>query len=371
MIEDYDERRLRRTPCGAFTERDGPLVRHHLGTHVTIQHADAITGDLKALVARQQSIAAERIEPVEWRIHQHIGAHGLAEHLAEAGFTEDEPAHVMVAERDRTLSTHELPESMHWPDDQEADEVRLATPALQRFWEDEAGDVSWCVREPGGVFWWHDEVGDRFIEFGMTGAHTEFGPLPQIMAPNRTRAQLHLLAEGIGGVRDLLARNGFSELTTIRTFRWAPEGEPRSTRPIRPIGRVEYRDLLERFRQELDAEPEDSITWGSSFSAEKAATDVVRRGLVACAKPGELIFWADPYHFGIAGDLRRVGGPGQPEWDEPVVGNGDYAINAPYDLRFGTFGNHHEDSLCVWGADLLAEVTGELDAVMPRLNRTS
>lgn len=59
----------------------------------------------------------------------------------------------MVAERDRTLSTHELPESMHWPTRQEADEICLATPALRRFWEDEAGDVRWCVREPDGVFW--------------------------------------------------------------------------------------------------------------------------------------------------------------------------------------------------------------------------
>ncbi|MEV6715621.1 DUF2716 domain-containing protein [Lentzea sp. NPDC051208] len=367
MIHDYDERRLRRTPCGAFTERDGPLVRHHHGTHVTIQHADAVTGDLKALVARQASIAAERIEHVEWRIHRHLAAHGLAELLIEAGFTEDEPTHVMFTGRDRALSTHELPESMHWPDKQEADEIRLATPALQRFWEDAAGGVTWCVREPAGVFWWSEEIGDRFIEFGMTGAHAEFGPLPQAMAPNRTRAQLYLLAEGTREVCDLLARNGFSELTAIRTFRWAPEGEPRTTRPIRPIGAVEYRDLLDRFRQKFDVEPEDSVTWGNASSAEEAVTNVVRRGLATRAKPDELICWADPRHIGIAGDLRRVGGIGRPEWDEPVVGNGDQAINAPYDLRFGSFGRHHEDSLCVWGADLLAEVSEQLDALMPRL----
>ncbi|MDX8047908.1 hypothetical protein SK571_00815 [Lentzea sp. BCCO 10_0798] len=96
----------------------------------------------------------------------------------------------------------------------------------------------------------------------MTGAHADFGPLPQVMAPNRTRAQLYLLAEGTGEVRDLLARNGFSELTAIRTFRWAPEAEPRTTRPIRPIGAVEYQDLLDRFQQKFDVEPEDSLCAG-------------------------------------------------------------------------------------------------------------
>ncbi|MFD4643335.1 hypothetical protein ACFWN2_38930 [Lentzea sp. NPDC058436] len=166
---------------------------------------------------------------------------GLAEHLVEAGFSEDEPTYVMVVERDRALSTFELPENMRWPaDEEEADEIRLATPALQRFWEDEGGNVTWCVREPDGVFWWHEAIGDKFIEFGMTDAHREFGPLPPIMAPNRTRARLHLLVEG--------------------------------------------------------------------------------------------------------------------------VGDGDFAVNSPYDLRFGTVGDHHEDSLCVWGDELLAEVSDEPDA---------
>ncbi|MGW6448759.1 DUF2716 domain-containing protein [Lentzea sp. NPDC055074] len=367
MIEAYDERRLSRTPCGATREQDGALVRLHHGTHVTIEHTDAITSDLKALVERQKNIATQRIEPVEWRIHQHLTAHGLAEHLAEAGFTEDEPTHVMIAERDRALSTFALPEGMRWPGTEEADEIRLATPALHRFWEDEAGGVTWCVREPEGVFWWHETVGDRFIEFGMSGAHREFGPLPQVMAPNRMRARLHLLVQATSDVRDLLARNGFSELTTIRTFRWAPQGQPHTARAIQPIGTADYRDLLDRFQRKFETEPADSVTWGDAFSAEAAVTQVVRRGLTACTKPGELIFWADPYHPGNAADLRRVGGPGQPEWDEPVVGDGDLAVNAPFDLRFGSFGQHHENSLCVWGADLLAEVSDELDALLPRL----
>ncbi|WP_434440679.1 DUF2716 domain-containing protein [Lentzea sp. E54] len=115
------------------------------------------------------------------------------------------------------------------------------------------------------------------------------------------------------------------------------------------------------------AEPADSVTWGGAFAAEDAVTAVIRRGLTACTEPGERIFWADPYHFGTAADLHRVGGLGQPVWEEPVVGDGDYAINAPYDLRFGTFGHPWENSLCVWGADLLAEVQDEVDALLPRL----
>ncbi|GGN23375.1 hypothetical protein GCM10011609_76150 [Lentzea pudingi] len=372
MIQDYDERRLSRTPCGATREQDGALTRLHHGTHVTIEHTGAITGDLRALVERQKSIAAQRSEPVEWRIHRHLAAPGLAEHLVEAGFTEDGPTHVMIAERDRALASEELPENVSAVLGEEAlDEARSVTPAAHRVWEDEAGAVTWYAlrhdQQLTGVLWWHGVTSDKFIEFGMTGAHREFGPLPQRVAPAWPSYQRYLLVTATGDVRDLVAGQGFGELTSIRTFHWAPAGEPRAARAIQPIGAAAYRDLLARFQRKFEAEPDDSITWGSAFSARTAVTEVVRRGLTACTKPGELIFWADPYHPGIAADLRRVGGPGQPEWDEPVVGDGDHAVNAPFDLRFGSFGQHDENSLCVWGADLLAEVSGELDALLPRL----
>lgn len=188
----------------------------------------------------------------------------------------------------------------------------------------------------------------------------------------------YLLVNADAAVRDFVAAHGYRELTTIRTFRWAPPGEPHRTRPIRPVGEVERQDLLDRFRQRFDlrthtekfpgiTEPPDSVTWAGQFAREEQLTPVVRRGLAACAEPGELIYFADPYHYGTAAEPRRVGGPGQPEWLEPVVADGDYAINVPHDLRFGTFAHPWEDSLCVWGAGLLAHVEAELDAVLPRL----
>ncbi|MEU3646730.1 DUF2716 domain-containing protein [Lentzea sp. NPDC034063] len=383
MIQDYDERRLGRTPFGAVKEQDGVLVRLHHGTHVTIEHADAVTGDLKALVERQQSIAAERIEPVEWRVHQHFATRELAGHLVEAGFTEDEPAHVMIMGRDRALATDALPESVSAVlGKAEFDEARLATPATRQVWEDEAGVVTWYAlrrdQELTGLLWWHAAPSDKFIEFGMTGAHEEFGPLPQRVAPNWPFHQRHLLVEATREVRDLVARQGFHELTAIRTFRWAPKGERHVTRPIRPVGEVEYEDLLDRFGQRFAfnadmhhfpgiTEPADSITWSNVLDAAEDVAPAIRRALKACVKPGELIFFADPYHLGSAADLHRVDGPGQPRWRASPIPDGDYAVLAPYDLRFGTFGHPWEDSLCVWGEELLAEVSDELDALMPRL----
>ncbi|SFR20309.1 Protein of unknown function [Lentzea waywayandensis] len=147
---------------------------------------------------------------------------------------------------------------------------------------------------------------------------------------------------------------------------------------IRPVGEAEYRDLLERFKQRFEfnasmhdfpgiTEPADSVTWSNLLDAADEAAPAVRRALKACVQPGELIFFADPYHLGSAADLHRVDGPGQPRWLQSAIPDGDYAINTPYDLRFGTFGHPWEDSLCAWGEDLLAEVSDELDALMPRL----
>jgi hypothetical protein len=364
MIQAYDERRLGRTPLGAVREQDGVLVRCHHGTHVTIEHADAVTGDLTALVERQQGIAAERNEPVEWRIHRHHAARGLAEQLVEAGFAEDEPTHVMIATPSDALATRRLPGTVRAAQDKaECDEARRASPATRRVWADRFAPPTWYVlRHKGklkGVLWRLNEWG-QFLELGMTGAHPEFGPFLHSVVPSSPRPQRYLLIECAGEVRGLVEEYGFRELTTIRTFRWAPEGTPATTRPIRPIGEVEYDDLLIRFTERFTfrpdihvfpaiAEPEDSVTWAEHLDAPDDLTAIVRRGLAACSGPGELIFWADPHHLGSAADLRRVDGPGQPKWHEPVVGDGDYAVNTTFDLRFGTFAHPWEDSLCVWG----------------------
>ncbi|MDX3655809.1 hypothetical protein PV646_00700 [Streptomyces sp. ID05-26A] len=235
MIQDYDERRLSRTPCGATREQDGALTRLHLGTHVTIEHSDAITGDPRALVERQKSIAAQRSEPVEWRIHRHRATPALAEHLTEVGFTEDEPTHVMIAARDRALASDELPENVSaLLDEEEFDEARSAASAAHRVREDEAVQAAWYAlrrdQELTGVLWWHAATSDKFIEFGMTGAHHEFGPLLQRVAPAWPFYQRYLLVEATSDVRDLVAGQGFSELTSIRTFRWTPVGEPHTAR---------------------------------------------------------------------------------------------------------------------------------------------
>jgi hypothetical protein len=382
VIRAYDERRLSRTPLGAVREQDGVLVRFDHGTHVTIEHADAVAGDLDALVESQKALAAQRSQPVEWRIHRHHAAPGLAEQLTRAGFTEDEPVSVMIATPSEAMATTRLPGRVRVAQNKaEIDEARQASPATHRIWADHLAIPTWYVlrhkQNLVGVLW-RLEGQDEFLELGMTGAHPEFGPFLHSVVPAWPRRQRYLLVECTSAVRALVEEYRFRELTTIRTFRWAPGGAHPTTRPIRPVGEVEYADLLDRFTRKFTfrpsvhtfpalAEPENSVTWAEHLGAADEIQAIVRRGLAACTAPGELVFWADPHHLGSAADLRRVDGPGQPRWREPVAGDGDYAINTTFDLRFGTFAHPWEDSLCVWGADLLQETQEALDAVLPRL----
>ncbi|GIH23887.1 hypothetical protein Aph01nite_21970 [Acrocarpospora phusangensis] len=85
-----------------------------------------------------------------------------------------------------------------------------------------------------------------------------------------------------------------------------------------------------------------------------------KRGLLACAVPGEPLYWLNRYHAGSRFDPLRVGGPGQPRWPGRAYPDGDYYVYLTSDLRLGTFGHPWEESLCVFGRDLLTEVEDDL-----------
>lgn len=105
LLEAYDSAvrgHVRPYPqLGTVVERIGPLTLTHYGTHCVVDHG---AGDVAAasipvtrLVAQVQASAAERVEPVEWRVFAHDAvAPELNAALDAAGFTASRERGVLV-----------------------------------------------------------------------------------------------------------------------------------------------------------------------------------------------------------------------------------------------------------------------------------
>jgi hypothetical protein len=69
-------------------------------------------------------------------------------------------------------------------------------------------------------------------------------------------------------------------------------------------------------------EPAASATWYIGAIADNRTGDAleatVQRGLLACHRDGEPLFWLDGQHPGYWFDPQRVGGHGQPSWPGSV-----------------------------------------------------
>ncbi|MFI7614707.1 DUF2716 domain-containing protein [Nonomuraea terrae] len=140
------------------------------------------------------------------------------------------------------------------------------------------------------------------------------------------------------------------------------------TRARRPVGSLlrtvplpaEHRHLSGRHGAAA------SVTWhlGTGHAIAGELDRLVRRGLLACVRPDEPLYFLDWNHQGYRFDPHRVGGPGRPFWPGTAYPDGDYYLYVTADLRLGTFGHPWEESLCVFGADLLAEVEAGLTALL-------
>ncbi|MFD6886456.1 DUF2716 domain-containing protein [Streptomyces sp. NPDC059957] len=190
----------------------------------------------------------------------------------------------------------------------------------------------------------------------------------------------YCVAEADGDLRTALTAAGFVELTTVRTHRWHPEGSPARTRPVRETRDSVEGGLWDRLEEEFGFrpsmhrfpgidEPVPSVTWPlEALDIEAEALGVlngiVNRALTELTRPGEPVVWLDWQHTSYVFDPHRVGGPGEPDWPGAVCPNGDYYLYLHPDLRFGTFGHPWEQTLCVWGAGLLAAVEAELTELL-------
>ncbi|GAB2505855.1 DUF2716 domain-containing protein [Nocardiopsis aegyptia] len=383
-------------PLGVVVERDGPLVSVHYGTHAVVDHADTTGADVTGLVRRCQEEARRRTEPVEWRVHSHDGP-ALAEALLAAGFAPGWERSVLVAPRDALPDAAPppdhvlLPGTHHYEDqalllsetsgphrralsEQKRDGIRLDNVDLKLVRDGQVRAVAWFQLMAGTPF--------VAVE-GMT----TFDPALLSAAAERTRPTMprawgwwnskirFVVAEADGDLRRSYLDAGFHEVATVRSHHWSPPGVPATERPVRPLFLdPEHDDLWDRFYEKFSfapsvkvhpgiREPVDSATWFLD-GPRPALEQAVVPELLRLARVGEPLYWLDWNHVGCRFDPRRVGGPGRPDVPGQVFPDGDYYIYTTPDLRLGTFGHPWENTLCVFGRDLLDRVEDGITALL-------
>ncbi|WP_326685929.1 DUF2716 domain-containing protein [Streptomyces sp. NBC_01795] len=405
-------------PTGAVVEQDGPLVRTHFGTHGTVDHRDlgGLTGTgVDTLISEQQAAFALRGEPVEWKTFAHDTA-PLGDRLRAAGFTPGWERSVLVAPVRDIPGPAVLPGRSVRPlggtDDRVSQRVhdlaartaphRIPLAELEADGRTRHREVSELALEADarilGVGWAEFVEGTEFVAIGgMSGPHAEFIPVWARWArggPGRHRGWnppdfRFLVAEAADGpLKAALIRSGFQELTTARSYHWKPAGAPASSRPVKRLfDEPEHEALWDRFYNQFAfkpsvevypgiREPSASVTWhlaalgdGLDRDAVQHLQRVIESGLLACARPDEPLHWLDWSHGGYRFDPRRVGGPGRPPWPGSAYPDGDYYLYLTADLRLGTFGHPWEESLCVFGEELLQAVEEPLTALLGTVMR--
>ncbi len=71
-----------------------------------------------------------------------------------------------------------------------------------------------------------------------------------------------------------------------------------------------------------------------------------------------------PYLNGWEFDPHRVGGPGQPPWPGYAVADDKFQFLTTADARLGTFGHYVEQTLVVFGRELVEQVADDLDRLL-------
>ncbi len=391
----YDTQMRGRAPevFGVVTERDGPLVRTHYGTHGVVDHRDlSAVGDLAALVRRTREEFARRVEPVTWKVYSHDGPR-LAEALLDAGFAPGTPRSLLVAEvadlpsTDAKLRDYWL--GLPYRDQERLRRLVEAAPEQRRPVSELEHDMDilslWRHSRPADLVWSERVEG---TEFSAVDAITR--PLPELLhaAADRARqaraprtASRYLVAEASGDLVPVHLAAGFHAVAEVTPYRWAPPGEPARERPVRTLfSDPEHGALFRRFEQRFEVtyetadkgvtEPPGSVTWHMDAIDDwrdplcREVEAVITRGLRARTRPGDRLYQLKWYVNGTVVDPARVGGPGRHPWVSYSYLPDENVIQVTGDLRMGTYGDHRERSLCVFGAELVAEVEEELTGLL-------
>ncbi|MFI8769394.1 DUF2716 domain-containing protein [Streptomyces sp. NPDC053792] len=161
--------------------------------------------------------------------------------------------------------------------------------------------------------------------------------------------------------------------------------------PVVALPEAEYRRVWDRFYEDFSfqpstsplkwpaiEEPVASVTW-SLAALDNGPDDehldrlvaVVEQGLSSCAGPSGTLFALDWQHTSYRFAPQEVGGPGQLDWPLSPYPDGDYFIILAEDFRFGSFGHPWEESLCLFGEELLDVAATEVDKVLgPPIRRS-
>jgi hypothetical protein len=407
MLQAYDDQLRARVPAdppiGAAYVADGEVVRVHYGTHGVVEHQPFASVDVR----RQQDAFAERGEPVEWKVYGHDSP-DLPAALIEAGFSAGWRRRLLIAPIEalrseisaavQPLRLEPDPEVRQRAAQQAAEggphRVELSELEADGMMVDELSTLFLRDgRHIDAVGWAHHLDGTEFIELGgMTrpvpeflaywAGWSRFGPQRRLAWPSPEAR--FLVAEADGALRDMLIAAGFEDVSVVQSYHWTPSTPPAATRPVQQLlYEAEYREMWDRVYAQLSfspdvrefpgiQEPVPSVTWplGPSESLVDKLTEPFRRTLPIVA-PTEDLYWLDWNHVGYRFDPRRVGGEAQPDWPGAAYPDGDYYLYVTRDLRLGTFGHPFEQTLCVFGAELLAEVEPELTDLLGRPVRNS
>lgn len=382
---------------GTVVERIGSLTLTHYGTHCIVDHP-ALDASTSQLAAQVQLCAAARVEPVEWRVFAHDAeASRLTASLEAAGFAAGWERSVLVGEVAELdfpqLQAEWKVESVRWDELQVQPALDLsASSGPHRVplstWHAMGSIPYWDVdirvlthRGTVAAACWLETVRDTAFAAigGMTASRPELLanlPLRRFQPPEKE----FLVAEADGQLRSALIAVGFRNVTTVRSQHWTPPGEPPATPPARhslhdaKSGRIarrcearigfDYASGSGRYTA-----PPDSRRWfygmlDRSTPAIAAAEGVIERGLRACARPGEWVYECRPYLNGWEFDPLRVGGPGQPPWPGSAIADDEFQFLATADARLGTFAHYTEQTLVVFGDDLIVQVADDLDRLL-------
>ncbi|MEV8311115.1 DUF2716 domain-containing protein [Streptomyces flavidovirens] len=161
--------------------------------------------------------------------------------------------------------------------------------------------------------------------------------------------------------------------------------------PVAALSEAEYRRVWDRFYKVFNfqpsmsslkwpaiKEPVASVTWSlyaldddPGYERLDRLVAVVEQGLSSRVGPAGRLFALDWQHTSYRFAPQEVGGPGQPAWPLSPYPDGDYFIFLAEDFRFGSFCHPWEESLCLFGEELLDAASTEVDRVLgPPIRRS-
>ncbi|MFF7452544.1 MULTISPECIES: DUF2716 domain-containing protein [unclassified Streptomyces] len=157
--------------------------------------------------------------------------------------------------------------------------------------------------------------------------------------------------------------------------------------PVAALSDAEEQRVWDRFFAEFNfqprlrpaiKEPAASVTWSLATLPDDPdherldrLVEVVEHGLARCVGQQGTLLALDWQHTSYRFAPQEVGGAGQPAWPLTPYPDGDYYIFLSEDFRFGSFGHPWEESLCLFGEELLdAVATGVERLLGPPIRRS-